>query len=91
MGYERGINITVRDLKDILKDLPDDMDVIVTRTPEDDPNYILGFCHLRTAGILENPYEEKPALCLAYPTGGLDMSSLIRNLNGDTSCKKVLF
>ena len=91
MSYERGINITVRDLKDILKDLPDDMEVVSTVTPEDDTNNILAFIRIRTAGILSNPYEENKVLCLAPSTGGLDMFSLIKKLNGDTKCEKQLF
>lgn len=41
--YERGINVTVRDLMDCLEGLPDDMDVIVTVVTEDNGNNILGF------------------------------------------------
>lgn len=90
-NYDRGINLTVRDLRDCLEGLPDDMDVIITITPEDDPNYILGFNHIRTAGILSNHYEPKSALCLAPSSGGLDMFSLIDRLHGDTTCEKQLF
>lgn len=91
VNYEHGINITVRDLKDILKGLPDDMNIIVTSTPEDDPNYISSFMHLTTAGVLKNPYEEKPALCLAPSTDGLDIKSLLDKNGSDTECMKLLF
>ena len=51
------INLTVGDLKDSIKDLPDDMDVIIPVTIEDDANYIVSFRHVRTLGILSNKYE----------------------------------
>ena len=89
--YERGINVTVRDLMDCLEGLPDDMDVIVTVVTEDNGNNILGFRHVRTVGILENPYEEKPALCLAPSEGGADMYTLMNINKSDTICKKGLF
>lgn len=91
MSYEPGMDMTVRDLKAALKDLPDDMEVIVTAYAEDDANYIFGFRHVRTAGILKNPYEDKPALCLAPAMDGADMESLIENMHSDTNCEKVLF
>ena len=91
MSYEPGMNMTVRDLKAALKNLPDDMEVIVTSTPEDDPNYISGFRHIRTAGLLKNPYEEDIALCIAPSMHGLDMESLLENIHSDTTCEKVLF
>ena len=90
-NYERGINITVRDMKEILKGLPDDMEVITTVTPEDDSNYIISFKHVRTAGILSNMYEPKPALCLAPSKDGADMYTLMDIMRGDTTCEKLLF
>lgn len=39
-------NMTVKDLKEILNECPDDMPVI----DEDDANHIYGFRHVRTAG-----------------------------------------
>ena len=89
--YERGINITVRDLKDILEGLPDDMEVITTVTPEDNSNYVISFKHVRTAGILSNPYEPKPVLCIAPTESGTDMYALIEGTYGDTKCEKLLF
>lgn len=90
-NYERGINITVRDLKEILEGLPDDMEVITTVTPEDDSNYIVSFKRVRTAGILSNPCEQRPALCFAPSENGADMYTLIDSLHGDTTCEKLLF
>ena len=95
MSYERGINVTVRDLRDCLEGLPDDMDVIIPVCEESDSNNILGFRHVRTIGILENVYEPKPAFCMAASENGADMYSLIgRNLDKstrNTKCTKLLF
>lgn len=90
--YERGINVTVRDLRECLDGLPNDMDVIIPVFNEDDNNNnILGFRHIRAVGILENRYEEKPALCLASSEGGADMYTLMAINKLDTVCKKGLF
>ena len=91
MNYERGINVTVRDLKDCLEGLPDDMDVIIALCDERDANVILGYRHIRTIGILENKYEEKPALCLAASHDGADMYTLMGLNKSDTSVVKMLF
>ena len=85
------INLTVGDLKDRIKDLPDDMDVIIPVTIEDDANYIVSFRHVRTLGVLSNKYEEKPALCLNCAQDGVDIETQL-NLNKlSTTCDKVLF
>ena len=85
------INLTVGDLRDRIKDLPDDMDVIIPVTIEDDANYIVSFRHVRTLGVLSNKYEEKPALCLNGAQDGVDIETQL-NLNKlSTTCDKVLF
>ena len=85
------INLTVGYLKDRIKDLPDDMDVIIPVTIEDDANYIVSFRHVRTLGVLSNKYEEKPALCLNGAQDGVDIETQL-NLNKlSTTCDKVLF
>lgn len=89
--YERGINVTVRDLRECLEGLPDDMDVILAVGDVDDPNVILGYRHIRAVGLLENKYEPKQALCLAASENGADMYSLMELNKSDTSCVKGLF
>ena len=85
------INLTVGYLKDRIKDLPDDMDVIIPVTIEDDANYIVSFRRVRTLGVLSNKYEEKPALCLNGAQDGVDIETQL-NLNKlSTTCDKVLF
>ena len=85
------INLTVGDLKDMIKDLPDDMDVIIPVTIEDDANYIVSFRHVRTLGVLSNKYEEKPALCLNGAQDGVDIETQLNLNKFSTTCDKVLF
>ena len=85
------INLTVGALKDCIKDLPDDMDVIIPITIENDANYIVSFRHVRTLGIVTSKYEEKQALCLNGAQDGADIDTQL-NLNKlETTCDKVLF
>ena len=86
------INMTVKDLKEIVEQCPDDMPVIIPVITEEDANCILGFRHVRTAGILESELEDpenKTALCLNSSAGGLDISSQISR--SDITCKKIMF
>lgn len=90
-NYERGMNVNVRDLRDCLEGLPDDMDVIIPVFDEHDENIIVGFRHMRTVGLLENQYEPKLALCLATARNGADMYSLMNYNKLNTKCVKGLF
>lgn len=85
------IDLTVGELKNIIKDLPDDMDVIIPVTIEKDANYINSFRHVRTLGILSNKYEEKPALCLNGAQNGADIKTQLNINKLGTICEKVLF
>ena len=82
-------NMTVGDLKDRLKDLPDDMEIIIPYSEDiKDVDRIDGFRHVRTAGILESPYEKEQALCL-NAADGMDINHQVES--GNVSCVKVLF
>lgn len=87
------INLTVGELKEILNNesLSDDMDVVIPVISEDDANYIFGFRHVRTAGILECVYEEHKAFVLNSSENGADINTQIKNYSGDPSCTKVLY
>lgn len=88
------INMTIEDLKDRIKDLPDDMPVIIPVITEDDANHIIAFRRVRTAGILKCEYEDdKTVLCLNAASYGLDISSQIKQSHCDPSieCERVLF
>lgn len=90
-NYERGINLTVRDLRDCLEGLPDDMDVIIALCDEQDTNVILGYRHIRTVGVLESQYEPKQALCVAASENGADMYTLMNLNNNGSKCVTQLF
>ena len=87
-------NLTVRTLKECLKDIPDDMEVIIPVIDVDDSNNIQAFRHVRTIGILECNVEND-ALCLNTASDGLDINSQINgeSFHADSSikCKKVIF
>ena len=88
------INLTVGQLKSILNDLPDSMNVIIPVIDEDDANHIFGFRHVRTAGILYCEYaEEKEVLCLNDAVYGVDISTQIEKSGIDPSiiCEKILY
>lgn len=84
------MNMTVKILKLVLKYLPDDMDVIIPVVSEDDANYIYGFRHVRTAGVLHT-MGELDALCINTADNGLDISTQLNNGHSDIICKKLLF
>lgn len=84
------MNMTVRNLREIIKDLPDDMYVIIPVSCAEDVNYIESFRHVRTAGIVSNEYEKKPALCL-NSGDGLDIYGQLNKNRLETTCDRVLF
>jgi len=88
---ENIINMRVEDLKRIIENLPDDMDVIIPVITEDDANNILAFRHVRTAGVLSNPKEDEPALCLNAAADGKDIRSQVDMSCEETKCVWVLF
>ena len=58
------VNMTIKDLKEIIKDIPDDTAIIFPYF-EDDPDKesIDGFKYVRSAGLLTSPYATEPGLC----------------------------
>lgn len=84
------VNMTVSDLKRIIRKLPDDMPIIVPVISEYDCNNIFGFRHVRTAGILFDEYDDDPrVLCLNASAYGVDISYQVKEK--DIVCEKVLF
>lgn len=98
MDNQTPINLTVKHLKEIIKDLPDEMNIIIPVIDEDDANHISGFRFVRTAGVLTDlmlpdDNNEKNVLCINAASGGKDISSQL-NDNGYSStlhCKTLLF
>lgn len=79
-------------MKEILKDLPDDMDIIVPVCPDEtDANIICSFRHVRSVGILINDYEPEPALCVAATKGGRDIKTILDENRLDTWCDKLMY
>lgn len=85
--------MTVKDLKDILNKLPDDMVVIIPVITEEDSNELLGFRHVKTAGVLECP-GDIDTLCLNSSDNGADISYQVTNstaIDRLVSCKKIMY
>lgn len=85
------INLTVGILKEAIKDLPDDMFVIIPVSCAENANYIKSFRYARTLGIVSNKYEEKPALCINTSQDGADIDTQLHINKLSTTCDKVLF
>lgn len=76
--------LTVYDLKEALKDLPDNMPVVLADPTTISPDQICGFYLLETIGILEDislPEESKKrtVVCLNGADKGSNLSSQIEN------------
>ena len=86
------MDMHVKDLKDIVNKLPDDLLVIIPVIDEDDSNHIFGFRKVRTAGILECVGEEEPeALCLNAAADEQDIADQVHFSGKDVSVKNILF
>lgn len=84
------INMTIKDLKNILEGLPDDMPVIIPVIDHDDANSISGFRYVRTAGVLSDDGEDD-ALCLNSAADGVDIKTQVGMYDSYIGCDKVLF
>ena len=77
-------DLRIKDLKNIINDLPDDMIVVIPVVDEDDVNHIYGFRKVRTAGILVCEWEdEQKALCLNGSAKSCDISVQIHGSGKD--------
>lgn len=86
------INLTVGKMKELLKDLPDDMEVIIpVCLDENNSNITYSFRYARTAGVLNNDYVREPALCLASTDDGKNIKTLLDESKSDTWCDKLLY
>lgn len=82
----------IKDLKNIINELPDDMLVIMPVVAEEKVNHILGFRKVRTAGILVcDGEEERKALCLNGSADGQDIADQVHFSGKDVDTTKVLF
>ena len=82
----------VRDLKEIINNLPDDMIVIIPIIGEGDVNKLFGFRKVRTAGVLEcSSEEDREALCLNGACDGQDIADQVHFSGKDVGVKEVLY
>ena len=91
---EFDMNMQVKDLRAIINRIEEDnMDIIIPILDPVDTCLIHGFRHVRAAGILQNRFEEKTALCLSAPGNGMNMYSQLdyNNMKTITTCKQGLF
>lgn len=85
-------NMTVKDLRKILNECPDDMPVIIPVINIEDSNDIQAFRYVRTAGILYDDYmpeAEQHVICL----NSSEDSAVISDQLGsrDVVCERVLY
>lgn len=84
--------MNIGQLKAILKDLPDDMLVVIpNKSYEENHYHITNGCNIvTTAGILVSDEEENGrALCLNTSEGGQDIMSQIKD--PFITCEKIVF
>ena len=87
-------NMRIKDLKNIISELPDEMLVIIPVVNEDNVNDILGFRIVRTAGVLTCSGEkDREAFCIngAEPTRTYDIADQVYSSGKDVGVERVLF
>ena len=85
-------NMRVKDLKHILEQLPDDMEVIIPVTDEEDANHIYGFRNVRTAGVLVSEgKQDREVLCLNAAADRQDIADQVYFSGRDVGVKEILF
>ena len=86
------VDMRVKDLKNILDKLPDDLLVIIPVIDEDNANQIYGFRKIRTAGILVcDGEDDREVLCLNAAYDGQDIADQIHFSDRDVGVKTILF
>lgn len=84
-------NMSVKDLKDILNDVPDDMPVIIPVIDEDNCNRIFGFRYVRTVGILTSPGEKDDRVLCLNAADKEDIADQVYFSGRDVGVEKVLY
>lgn len=85
-------DMRVKDLKQILEQLPDDMLVIIPVIDEESVNTIYGFRKVRTAGVLTCEAEEdREVLCLNAAYDDQDIADQVYFSGRDVDAVRVLF
>lgn len=84
-------NMLVKNLKDILDQLPDDMPVIIPVIDEDDCNRIFGFRYIRTAGILTSQGEKDDRVFCLNAADKENIADQVYFSGKDVGVEKVLY
>lgn len=82
-------NMTIKDLKNIIKNLPNNMPVIAPVISEDNSDQIFGFRFVRTAGILSCEFEEDDRVLYLNAANECDIADQVRHR--DVTCECILF
>lgn len=83
------ICMTVADLKGILKDLPDDMLVVIPDRVDENYNILTCCVAVGTAGVLSSQYEATRVLCLNAIASRAD--TIAGQITDTMECEQVLF
>lgn len=85
-------DMRVKDLKNIINQLPDDMLVVMPVIDENNANHIYGFRRVRTAGVLTcNGEEDRNALCLNSSESGQDIVDQVGLSGKDVDAIKLFY
>lgn len=72
-------NLTVKQLKDIINNLPDNMPIVIPVIDTDHSDIIHGFRFVRTIGVLKDEHENPDTvLCINTATDNQNISDQIR-------------
>lgn len=86
--------MTVEDLREIIKDLPDDMQIVIPVIDENDCNYIYGFRKVRVAGVLQCESEqEREVFCMNSAMDGKNLTHQIEEsgVDPDVTVRDILY
>lgn len=82
----------VKDLKEILNDLPDEMIIVIPVIDEDDVNHIYGFRKVRTASVLDCKSEQETRVfCLNSAMEDQDIADQVFFSGRDVDAVEVLY
>ena len=87
------MDLRIKDLKNIINQLPDNMLVVIPVIDKNDVNNILGFRKIRTAGILSDSNDpiDSEAFCLNGAANEMDIADQIYFSDRDINVEDILF
>lgn len=92
MSKHNNENMLVKDLKQIINNLPNDMPIVIPVIDEDNANHMYGFRYVRTAGELAcDSEQDQKVLCLNAAADGNDIADQVYFSGMDVSVNKILF